>query len=245
MWAFLALVFGLAIVGPTEVEPGDLAVFRFDGASGPVTWKVLPEEMAARFLEVVLPGGDRGLIFASSRPASVVIVAADCNDGAPRIVVHRFRNGSAPQPGPDPKPPRPEPPRPEPKPPYILLWIEESSERTVEQALAQNDVNIRRALQAAGWEFRVVDKDVKDERGQVPRELKAWIEVAIREGLPRLLAISKDGSYHSFSAPRNRGEFVTILGKLGLVVAAQSRTEGSRRPAPVYVGPCVGPYCPW
>jgi hypothetical protein len=248
----LLILCSLEIVGPTQVEPGDLAVFRIKPASAVVAWDVIPRSVRDRFLEVSLPNGERALVFACARDVQVTIIAAGCVEGEVRLALHSFSNGSCPPnpPGPSPgPPPEPQPPTPPPPtPPFILLWIEESTERTAAQAAAQNDRIIRDALQRAGWTLRVVDKDVTDERGRRPPDLQPWIEKALKLGLPRLFVIDKNGRYLSYRAPANPQEFIRILAELKLQLDdtrvppdTQSRV---RMYSPQYVMPyCVGPVC--
>jgi len=225
-------IFGaLQIVGPSQVEAGDLAVFRFEPGDTPVVWSVIPEAAKERFLEVLLPDGKRALVFSSGRPMQVVIVAAGYVGGQVYLAFHSFINGSHsptppnPGPGPPPNPDDPKPPRP--TPPFILLWIEETTERTAAQAQAQNDSAIRQALQRAGWQLRVVDKDIKNERGETPADLASWIERAVKLGLPRLFVIDKAGRHLSYPAPKDRGEFVKILAELGLVIQQAQQLPSS------------------
>jgi hypothetical protein len=244
---FCALFGVLQIAGPSQVEAGDLAVFRFEPADVPVVWSVLPESAKERFLEVLLPDGKRALVFSSGRPMQVVIVAAGYVGGQVYLTFHSFINGSNsptppnPGPGPSPNPDDPKPPRP--VPPFILLWIEETTERTAAQAQAQNDLAIRQALQRAGWQLRVVDKDIRNEKGEPPSDLAPWIEKAVKLGLPRLFVIDKTGRYLSYSAPRDRGEFLKILTDLGLVIQRAEQLP-STRPAPSrYITPYLAPSC--
>jgi hypothetical protein len=248
----LALLGALQIVGPSQVEVGDLAVFRFEPADVPVAWGVLPEAARERCLEVLLPDGKRALVFSSGRPMQVTIIAAAYVHGQVYLTFHSFLNGSNsptppnPGPGPSPNPDDPKPPRP--VPPFILLWIEETTERTAAQAQAQNDMEIRQALQRAGWQFRVVDKDIRNEKGETPGDLAPWIEKAIKSGLPRLFVIDKTGRYLSYPAPKDRNEFLKILSDLKLVIQQEEQLPFIRSAPSIYFNPhlspsCVGPFC--
>lgn len=247
MWANLVLCLAaVTIDGPAAVEAGDLAVFTADIPGG--RWVIVPSEWEPRFVAVTLADGRSAVVFASRRPGTITLVYAVCGSDGLEIARHQFENkaGTDPPPAPPPTPPNPEPnPPPLPKPPYRLIWIEESSDRTPEQAAAQNDRAIRDALTRAGWTLRVVDKDVKDEYGRTPADLKPFIDDAISRGLPRLYFVGSDGRSVSLPAPANRDRFIQILREFGLVIqpAPSSTSPAAARPLPAPRGVCVGGSC--
>lgn len=102
---------------------------------------------------VPLANGENGSAIAlPSGNEQVLVLAAQGNP--PAIAVYRISAFDEPGPGPGPEPnPQPDPspnPNPNPQPiphgPISLIWIEESSERTPEQAKAITDQAIRDAL---------------------------------------------------------------------------------------------------
>jgi hypothetical protein len=98
-----------------------------------------------------------------------------------------------------------------------LIWIEETADRTPEQAQAIVNPDIREALRDAGWSLRVADVDVVDELGRVPVELEPYITAARRDGLPRLFAVNAHGAeVFAGKAPDDIVAFQAILRQLGL-----------------------------
>ena len=248
IWLVAAAVLTVTIDGPSAVEPGDLAVFRIQPPGVDVAWTVWPEGAKQRFIDLRAADGTTVLVFASRQPMEITIVVAACDTDGPVIATHRFVNGSAPDPQPDPPTPRPVP-----QPPFTLLWIEESSERTPAQAAAQNDREIRQAIERAGWSLRIVDVDTVDEHGKTPAGLAEWIKLARERGLPHLFAVDKTGCGYSRPAPRDRDEFIAILREWGLTIqTTTSRPPTTSRPTTsytprVYVLPsyprCYGGVC--
>lgn len=173
---------------------------------------------------VPLANGENGSAMTiASGNDQILILAAQANP--PILALYRITAFNAPGPQPDPNPnpgPNPNPnPTPDPQPlpqgPITLIWIEESSERTAEQAKAITDQSICDALKKAGWTLRIADVDVMNENGQPPDDLAAFIAAARRDGVPRLFAIdSKGAEVFNGKAPANRDEFLAILRRLGL-----------------------------
>lgn len=151
----------------------------------------------------------------------VMVVA---KDGSPPVLaLYRVVPGPSPQPGPGPGPgpgPQPEPgPQPQPQGPLSLIWIEESADRTPEQAQAIVDPEIREVLREAGWTLRVADDDVVDEHGQAPSDLQQFIAAARQAGLPRLFAVNAQGAeVFAGKAPKDAAEFKALLKWLGLPI---------------------------
>ena len=173
---------------------------------------------------VPLASGENGSAIALQGGNEQILVLA--TQGNPPILsLYRLIAFDAPGPQPEPEPnPQPDPspnPNPNPQPiphgPISLIWIEESSERTPEQAKAITDQSIRDALKKAGWTLRIADVDVMNENGQPPDDLAAFIAAARRDGVPRLFAIDDKGAeVFNGKAPANRDEFLAILRRLGL-----------------------------
>ena len=169
---------------------------------------------------VPLANGENGSAIAMlSGNEQVLVLAAQGNP--PAIAVYRISAFDEPGPGPGPEPrPDPEPqpdPQPNPRGPLSLIWIEETTDRTPEQAKAITDQSIRDALKKAGWTLRIADVDVMNENGQPPDDLAAFIAAARRDGVPRLFAIDDKGAeVFNGKAPANRDEFLAILRRLGL-----------------------------
>ena len=182
---------------------------------------------------VPLASGENGSAIALQGGNEQILVLA--TQGNPPILsLYRLIAFDAPGPQPEPEPnPQPDPspnPNPNPQPiphgPISLIWIEESSERTPEQAKAITDQAIRDALKKAGWSLRIADVDVINEYGQPPDDLAAFIAAARRDGVPRLFATDDKGAeIFNGKAPANRDEFLAILRRLGLKDVATSETQ--------------------
>lgn len=247
-WLLAGVIWAATIDGPTVVEAGDLAVFTATPPGG--HWVILPREWQPRFVPVTLADGRAGLVFASRKTGRITLVYVVCGPDGADVAEHEFENKSAePQPPPTPPdPPRPDPQPPQPQPPLQLIWVEESTERTPAQAAAQNDREIRAALAAAGWTLRVVDKDIVNEHGRTPPDLKPLIEQAKQLGLPRLMIVDKNGRVWHYPAPADRTAFITQLERLGLRV--RQAAEQQRTPVREYYRPgyyslprCQGGVC--
>ena len=219
---------GPSILGPTEAQPGDLAVFRVVPQGTKGTWRVWPKEAESHALPVLLPDGDTALVFASRIAQTVVVVFAHpVGDGAAALV-HEFHNGASPKPDPPkpdppkPDPPKPDPPKPDPGPSGLtkaIIWIEETAERTAGQAEAMADPESRRAIATAGWQLRIVDKDVRDEQGRRPAEWAAIIDAAIAKGLPIVLVADAGGKTTWYRAPEGAAQMRALLAEVGVRVA--------------------------
>jgi len=123
--------------------------------------------------------------------------------------------------------------------------LEETAERTPGQAEAITDRVSRQAMAAAGWNFRVFDKDVRDEHGQTPSELKPVLAEALKQGLP-LLYIYDGGTKAYFrKVPESANEFRSILAEFGILPKAAPRRLVPLVPRLVPVVPnCPSGRCP-
>lgn len=151
----------------------------------------------------------------------VMVVAAEGNPP----VLSLYHVATLVQPTPDPGPnPNPNPnPTPLPQGPFTVIWIEESADRTPDQAKAITDSVIRETLKKAGWKLRVADVDVVDESGNTPEDLAPMVEAAKRLGVPRVFVIDAKGAeVFNGKAPQNRDEFIALLRRFGLVVSSPS-----------------------
>lgn len=170
---------------------------------------------------LLLPSGDD----------QTMIVAAE---GTPPVLaIYRVSGLDSPQPGPEPEPePEPEP-QPNPQGPLSLIWIEETADRTPEQAQAITDTAIRDAIREAGWSIRVADVDVVDEHGDPPSDLQPYIEAAKRAGTPRLFAVDSVGAeVFAGKAPDDIAAFKAILRQLGLIAGVQQPQNLPKAPVP-------------
>lgn len=106
--------------------------------------------------------------------------------------------GPGPTPTPTPDPPEPGPAPPTPTPPVDVknLWllvIEETAEAGERRGQLFASKELADRMKARGHKWRVVDKDAKDSRGQVPSDLKPWLDRAKGKRLPRLYLITPEG----------------------------------------------------
>ena len=95
---------------------------------------------------------------------------------------------------PDPPPPPPPPP-PGPIQEMTVLVVEESSQRTPEQAAILMCYPCRKWLTDNGHRMRIVDKDVKDQSGQVPADLERFIDPP-PDILPYVFLVDANGVTH-------------------------------------------------
>jgi len=231
-----------SIIGPTDIQPGDLAVFRVMPATKG-TWKVWPKEAESHALPVLLPEGGTALVFASRIAQTVVVVFAyPVMEGeTAAALMHECRNGSPKPDPPKPDPPKPDPPKPDPPKPdpsgltKTIVWIEETAERSAGQAEAIADPESRRAIAAAGWRLRIMDKDVLDEQGRRPAEWTAIIDAAVARGLPIVLVADANGKTTWYRAPEGAAQMRALLAEIGIratVPAAGTLWPTPRRTCP-------------
>lgn len=118
-----------------------------------------------------------------------------------------FRVLGAPQPDPDPEPePDPTPPPPGPR---WLIWVEESSERTAEQAAVIRSRTLQTYLGQHKHTMLVVDKD------QRRADLNPYIDRAGDE-LPRVFVVAAEGKVlHEGSVPKTAAAAVELLKEHG------------------------------
>ena len=108
-------------------------------------------------------------------------------------------SGAIPTPVPTPDPPVPTPtPEPEPAPEPVaplwgVLWIEESRERTAEQAAVIFSEERKLYFESSKLYWRIEDKDVTDKDGKTPADLKPYIDRAVKAGTPCLFLIDTGG----------------------------------------------------
>lgn len=112
--------------------------------------------------------------------------------------------GEAPRPPPDPKPPEPkppEPPAPKPKPdpvsgPLWVVVVEETSDAATNRGAFFADAGLMAHMKAKGYKWRVMDKDVKDKDGRVPKDLGGYLDRAAGKKLPYLMVVDADALIH-------------------------------------------------
>ena len=193
---------------------------------------LLSSAAAAGDLQYKLEGGDHLTVAAvadkqtwkivSGQNGPIALVAAVIGD---RLILEEFSWPRQPQPGPGPGPN----PNPDPQPPSgpkTVLWIEESSQRTPQQALAIANRSLREAIVAGGWTLRVVDIDVVDENGQPPSDLAPYLMAAKQAGLPRVFIFQDGREVYAGAAPPDVSSFANLLRRYGLPVGASGEDAG-------------------
>jgi len=180
-----------------ELSGGDHLAVRVAGAEKQ-TWKVVDRSGQPEIIVAALVG-DQLILEAFSWP---------------------FGPGPKPEPGPDPEP------EPQPTPgPKTVLWIEESADRSPVQAAAIVNKEIRQAIQAAGWQLRIVDDDVVDETGKPPGDLAAYITAARAAGLPRVFILQDGKELYAGAAPPDASSLSRLLSRFGLVVGPTKEAD--------------------
>jgi len=134
------------------------------------------------------------------------------------VVIQVGKTQPVPPPDPDPPPPDPDPqPDPIPPPPVVepvVIIIEETSERTPEQFRAMAAPAWRQWVIKRDGMVRIVDKDIADEHGKTPEDLKEWIEGA--KALPyQFFACGKGIVRWEGGFPVDDGAVLAILKKHG------------------------------
>jgi len=144
-----------------------------------------------------------------------------------QLVVKDISLSVSPQPDPGPQP-QPEPgPEPQPAPvPKTVIWIEETGQRTPQQAAAITDAKLRAALTAARWTLRIADVDVVDETGRPPSDLASYLERAKQAGLPWLVILENGRELYTGKAPPDVSSFANLLRRYGLPVGTSGEDAG-------------------
>lgn len=119
-----------------------------------------------------------------------------------------------PDPSPDPKPPGPQP-TPIVDSPLWIVVVEESAERTAEQAKLLTSKTLAERLKAKGHHFRIVDKDAKDSKGG-SGDFGEYVERSKGKTLPVLFLVTPTGDVRfEGPLPANEAAFLATLGKAG------------------------------
>lgn len=197
-----------------------------------VVWGLAAQEPA---LEYTFQGGDRLTVAVAGADQQLwkifrigdeqkILVAALKNG---RLILEEF-SWSGPRPQPEPGPgPEPQPgPSPGPK---TVIWIEETGERTPQQAAALTDAKLRAALAAARWSLRVADVDVVDESGRPPSDLAPYLERARQAGLPWLVILEDGRELYTGKAPPDFPSLVALLRRYGLPWPAEAAEASAGR----------------
>ena len=216
---------GIGLVGPTEANVGQEITIRMTGTPaldlsepliGQLDWLMGDSRMFV-FLAAphspLAPLEVRGeLVFGAAGATMQPLIRVECkepgeyrllidwNHGQNQLAEHRVMvGGKSPEPEPDPKP-DPIPPPPGPLAEMWVIVVEETSQRTPEQAWVLLDPTVRQWMKANGHHLRIVDKD------QTASDLAEWIGRALaknRKGdqtapradaLPYLFVVDDSGS---------------------------------------------------
>lgn len=188
--------------------------------------------LSAEELRLRVEGGDQLSVHAVAQQQQWIThgekiwVAAVANG---KLVVQEVSLRVSPQPGPGPQP-EPEPgPQPGPQPgpaPKTVIWIEESGQRTPQQAAALTDRKLRETIASSGWMLRVADVDVVDESGRPPSDLAPYLERARQAGLPWLVILEDGRELYTGKAPPDLSAFVALLRRYGLPIGGVVKDEG-------------------
>ncbi len=190
---------------------------------------------AAPSLEYTFQGGDRltvAVVGADQQLWKILqvgsehkVLVAAVKDG--RLVLEEFSwTGPRPQPGPGPQPG----PQPQPTPgPKTVIWIEESGERTAQQAAALTDRKLRETIASARWTLRVADVDVVDETGRPPSDLAPYLERARQAGLPWLVILDQGREVYTGKAPPDLPSLAALLRRYGLPWPAEAAEASAGR----------------
>ena len=102
-------------------------------------------------------------------------------------------------------------PNPDPLPSGVvsMFWVEETLDRTPEQASMLSSKKVREAIVQKGLTFQVVDKDIKNEYGQTPSNLVPIISKV--KNLPSLVLMDEDGSLTVYPIPTSEESFIKFL----------------------------------
>ena len=169
--------------GPAQVEVGELLILRAPEAEQHA-WSVWPDE--ARY--AVFEGGTILVVETATLGGRVLASASLDVAGGLSVEQHEVIVGERIEPDPPPPPPPPV---------TEELWvmvIEESSQRTPEQAavlVSRKVLDWFRSNEKRHW--RLIDQDVVGESDEVPEDLAKWLKMAEGQSLPRVFIINENG----------------------------------------------------
>lgn len=199
------------------------------GSAGAAEPKLEYDFRGGDHLSVFVAGADQQLwkVFPVGNEQKILVAAVKGG----RLILEEFTWDGGPRPGPGPGPePGPQPgPEPQPQPtpgPKSVIWIEETGERTPQQAAALTDPKLRAALTTARWTLRVADVDVVDETGRPPSDLAPYLERARQAGLPWLVILENGRELYTGKAPPDLPSLLALLRRYGLPWPADE-TEAS------------------
>jgi len=179
------------IDGPTSVAVSQPAWFTVGGmeSGDRSVWFPSPQlQTDSRYIKEGVS------LFWSDKPGKfqINVMVVDCSKNKFIPLSETIAVGS--DPGPDPIPPGPDPPDPDP-PPAKATWcvvVEETSQRTAKQAIILASQDVRGCF--ARERFGVIDKDVKDENGNVPERFKPYLDGANGKNLPWMFLVDNNGN---------------------------------------------------
>lgn len=197
----------IIIEGPTAIPPNYTATLHIKGVtpeqlqSGKVVW--WPRDNI-EVLPVQTWGGQPLLMVRSPVDNTYLVQVMTAINNELIYAEHTLKIGNIPEPtppGPTPDPePGPEPaPDPEPEPipdfeePLTLLLIEETGDRTTDEAAAVLSQDIINFIKSKEWDRYLLDQDIKDKDGKTPASVKPYIDRAVGKGLPWYIIVDKNG----------------------------------------------------
>jgi hypothetical protein len=195
------------------VKPGRL--FKIEAkAKGQVRWVNVHDQ-----LDLIPDSSGAYAIGLGAVPGSYKVAAyAGDKDGATEpaycTVVVEGEAPPGPKPGPGPKPdPKPDPVV---RPLAYLVVVEETVEASGVRGAMLRDRALLELMAARKYVARVVDKDVRDGDGNVPRDVRPYVERARGKSLPQLYLVAKDGAVlYEGACPKTAADLVALLKKIG------------------------------
>jgi len=125
----------------------------------------------------------------------------------------------------------PDPPPPLPPPPIVVeqlhaIIVEESADRTPEQAKVVLSKAVRDYLTSVDGVLHIVDQDVTDGDGNTPTTVAGWIERAKDKTLPWLFLVAENGrEVASQALPTTPEKFLELLTRYGGEVESTTKTD--------------------
>jgi hypothetical protein len=200
LWLTVALVLGIIassyaqvveIVAPATVPEHSLVRVVTTEAGDGYKWEVFSRNGAVA--DVATFG--RQMVFAGPPGRYVILQSWETASGEKRQAF-AFTDIVAGKEGPIPPDPfvpplPPDPPVVEAGPRWIII-VEETQDRTPQQAAVLTDSSFRQWLTTSGHDYRMIDQNVQDQSGTVPTACAPYLNLAKGKTLPRLFIV--DGS---------------------------------------------------
>ena len=197
----------LQIIGPGEVQAGDLAIFHAQVPDDvDLDWQISPDSKG-----FYVDSNKRTALFASRTKGKYTLALAIATpEGKATCLIHVLQNGVGPDPDPDPDP--------DPNSKWQVMFFHESDDLdnyTKEQRRMLAGLTFRTELQGKGHMFLgAFDRDAVSKTFAENNQLSTWWKAVEGDPLPRVaVAPLEGGAIRDFDLPPTVAELYKLLGE--------------------------------